>query len=232
MGTADSSGGTCTGEEELRRAVAARAERGCDVVKVMATGGYLTPAFPMWDAQFSVEELRIVVAEAHRVGLPVAAHCHGIVGIEGALDAGADTIEHCSFYSRNARPEPDEALLARLAASGVAVAPTLGRLPDPPLTPELAAHRPIVLGAWRRLHELGATLVAGTDAGIVPAKPSLKPLRVQCRRLAKTPCTRRALAGGKLKCGATCRRAGCSPTATLRVTSRPFRRVRARPDLR
>jgi imidazolonepropionase-like amidohydrolase len=164
-------GGTCTGEEDLRRAVAERAERGCDVVKVMATGGYLTPAFPMWDAQFSVEDLRIVVDETHRVGLPVAAHCHGLVGIEYALDARVDTIEHCSFYSRNGRPEPDEALLARLASSGVAIAPTIGRLPGYPLPPELAANRPIVFGAWRRLHELGATLVAGTDAGIGPAKP-------------------------------------------------------------
>jgi len=164
-------GGTCTGEEELRRAVVARAEHGCDVVKVMATGGYLTPARPMWDAQFSVDELRIVVDEAHGVGLPVAAHCHGIVGIEYALDARVDTIEHCTFYSSNGRPEPDEALLERLASSGVAIAPTIGRLPDHPIPPQLAANRPIVFGAWRRLHELGAVLVAGTDAGIGPARP-------------------------------------------------------------
>src|SRR5262245_54266295 len=117
-------GGTCTGEEKLRQAVTDRAERGCDVVKVMATGGYLTPAFPMSDAQFSVEELLVVVDESHQVGLPVAAHCHGIVGIEYALDAQVDTIEHCTFYSCNARPEPNEALLARLASSGVAIAPT------------------------------------------------------------------------------------------------------------
>jgi imidazolonepropionase-like amidohydrolase len=164
-------GGTCTGEKELRRAVMERAERDCDVVKVMATGGYLTPAFPMWDAQFSVKELQIVVDEAHRVGLPVAAHCHGIVGIEYALDAGVDTIEHCTFYSHNARPEPDEALLAQLASSGVTIAPTIGRRPDHPLPPEFAANFSRVFGAWRRLHELGATLVAGTDAGVAPAKP-------------------------------------------------------------
>jgi imidazolonepropionase-like amidohydrolase len=164
-------GGTCTGKDDLRRAVTDRAERDCDVVKVMATGGWLTPAFPMWDAQFGVEELQIVVDEAHRVGLPVAAHCHGIVGIEYALDAGVDTIEHCSFFSHNARPEPDETLLARLASSGVTIAPTIGRLPDIPFPAEQAANRVIVFGAWRRLHELGATLVAGTDAGVAPAIP-------------------------------------------------------------
>jgi imidazolonepropionase-like amidohydrolase len=164
-------GGECSSDADLRRAVAVRAERECDVVKVMATGGYLTPTFPMWDAQFSVDELRIVVEEAHRVGLPVAAHCHGIVGIERALDAGTDSIEHCTFYTSNERPEPNESLLARLASSGVVVSATLGRLPDHPLAPNLAAHYGTLLEARRRLVELGATLVAGTDAGIGPAKP-------------------------------------------------------------
>jgi imidazolonepropionase-like amidohydrolase len=137
----------------------------------MVTGGYLTPTFPMWQTQFGVEELRVVVEDAHRAGLPVAAHCHGVDGIEAALDAGVDSIEHCSFYTHNGRPEPNEALLQRLAASGVAISLTIGRLPDQPVSPDLMATRPVLFGAWRRLHELGATLVAGTDAGIGPHKP-------------------------------------------------------------
>jgi imidazolonepropionase-like amidohydrolase len=125
----------------------------------------------MWEAQFTGEELRIIVEEAHGAGLPVAAHCHGITGIEHALDAGADTIEHCTFYTSNARPEPNAALLARLASSGVVISATLGRLPGHPLPPEAAAHRGTLVEARRRLHELGSNLVAGSDAGIVPAKP-------------------------------------------------------------
>jgi imidazolonepropionase-like amidohydrolase len=164
-------GGICTDDVDLRRAVVERHERGCDVVKVMATGGVGTPTFPIWAAQFSVEELRLVVEEAHRLGLPVAAHCHGSVGIESALDAGADTIEHCSFIAPSGRPEPDEALLARLASSDVVISLTGGQLPDHPVSPEFAAAFSILFEAWRRLHEMGATLVAGTDAGIVPAKP-------------------------------------------------------------
>jgi imidazolonepropionase-like amidohydrolase len=164
-------GGICAGETDVRRAVVERHERGCDVIKVMATGGYGTPTFPMWESQFSLEELRVVVEEAHRRGLPVAAHCHGVAGIGWALQAGVDTIEHCSFYSHSGRPEPDEALLARLAGSDVVIAPTLGRLPDPPIAPEMAANYRVVFGAWRRLHELGATVVAGSDAGIGPHKP-------------------------------------------------------------
>jgi imidazolonepropionase-like amidohydrolase len=164
-------GGECSGEAALRRAVAERAERGCDVVKVMATGGRGTPTFPMWAAQFTAQELRIVVDEAHRVGLPVAAHCHGSVGIEFALDAGVDTVEHCSFVAPSGPPAPDEALLARLASSDVVISLTIGNLPDHPFSAEFAARMRILFGAWRRLHEMGATLVAGTDAGIVPAKP-------------------------------------------------------------
>ncbi len=164
-------GGECSSESDLRRAVAERVERGCDVVKVMATGGYMTPTFPMWEAQFSTEELRLIVEEAHRAGLPVTAHCHALVGIERALDAGVDAIEHCSFYTSNRRPEPNDSILARLASSGVAISATLGRLPEYPLPPDIAANREILVRARRRLHELGATLVAGTDAGINEAKP-------------------------------------------------------------
>jgi len=164
-------GGCCSDDASLRRAVRDRVERGCDVVKVMATGGALTPSYPMWEPQFSVHELRIVVDEAHRQGLPVASHCHGIDGIERSLDAGVDSIEHCTFFTANGRSEPNETLLARVAASGVVVSATLGRLPDMPTTAVYADNEETVRAARRRLHELGATLVAGTDAGIGPAKP-------------------------------------------------------------
>ena len=164
-------GGICSGYADLRVAVAERAERGCDVVKVMVTGGYGTATVPMWQTQFSADELGLVVEESHRAGLPVAAHCHGIEGIEWALDAGMDSIEHCTFYSRNGRPEPNDALLQRLAGSRVAISPTVGRLPEHPPSPEWAANRGILLEAWGQLHDLGATVVAGTDAGIGPAKP-------------------------------------------------------------
>jgi imidazolonepropionase-like amidohydrolase len=151
--------------------VAERAERHCDLVKVMVTGGYHTPTYPMWASQFSAHELRVVAEESHRAGLPVAAHCHGIEGIEAASEAGVDSIEHCTFYTQRALTEPNEALLQRLAARGVAISPSIGRLPAHPIPPDQAAGWAIMFGAWGRLHELGAPVVAGTDAGIGPHKP-------------------------------------------------------------
>jgi imidazolonepropionase-like amidohydrolase len=164
-------GGACSGEADLRHAVTERAERHCDLVKVMVTGGFHTPTYPMWASQFGVDELRVVTDVSHRAGLPVAAHCHGLEGIEAALDAGVDSIEHCTFLNEQALPEPNEALLQRLAASGVAISPTIGRLPDDPTPPDQAAGWTVVLGAWGRLHELGAPVVAGPDTGIGPHKP-------------------------------------------------------------
>lgn len=71
------------------------AELGADVIKVMATGGALTRGGPAtWQAQFGAAELAVVVEEARGAGLPVAAHAHGTAGIEAAVTAGVDTLEH------------------------------------------------------------------------------------------------------------------------------------------
>ena len=164
-------GGECASADELRRAVAARAEAGCDVVKVMVSGGYHTPTIPMWESQFEPEDLRLLVDDAHRRGLPVAAHCHGTRAIAQALDAGADSIEHCTFITDGFRSDPPAVLIERLAASEVVISATLGRLPDVPMPPIVTANLPVLSAARRRLHELGATIVVGTDAGIGPGKP-------------------------------------------------------------
>lgn len=164
-------GGECADDDALARAVAGRVERGCDVVKVMVTGGGLTPTFPMWDTQFTDDQLRAIVDAAHDAGLPVAAHCHGVAGIVQSLDAGADSIEHCTFMTSSGRCEPVDVVLERLAASGVAVSATVGRVPGLPVPPLIANNLDVIVAIRQRLHELGAVIVAGTDAGISPAKP-------------------------------------------------------------
>ncbi len=164
-------GGECEGVEAVRAAVRERVERGCDVVKVMTTGGGLTPTFPMWQAQFTDAEIRAIVDEAHAAGLPVAAHCHGVAGIVQALDAGADTLEHCTFMNAEGRCEPDEEVFVRIAAAGAVVSATLGRTPDAVPPPFVVANLEIMLAAYRRALELGVTVVAGTDAGVGLGKP-------------------------------------------------------------
>jgi imidazolonepropionase-like amidohydrolase len=164
-------GGCCAGTAALLDAVAERARRGCDVVKVMVSGGALTPAHPMWVSQFTAEQVALVVAAAHDVGLPVAAHCHGIDGTIQALDAGVDTIEHCSFFTSEGRSEPDLDVVDRIVASGTPVSATCGLLPEFAPPPFVRANRAAIDEALAAVHRRGGTVVVGTDAGINPGKP-------------------------------------------------------------
>ena len=171
-----SMGGETSGVEALRRAVRERAERGAGVVKVMASGGVLTPGTDLTACQFTLEELRAVVDEAHRLGLPVTAHAHGLAAVERSVAAGVDGIEHCSCLTGSGVHLP-AGLDAALAAAGIDVCPTVGFLPgvDPP--PHVQA-RMAAVGATveehlphvAALHRAGVRLLAGTDGGIGPPK--------------------------------------------------------------
>lgn len=164
-------GGETAGGPELLRAVRERAERGADLVKLMVTGGAGTPTHPLWDLQYTPDEIRSVVDEAHRLGLPVAAHCHGVVGIEAAADAGVDSIEHCSFFDAEMRSVPPPELLSRLAERGIAISATLGYTSPPPYPPVWMAAVPIMRSAFADIHREGGVVVVGTDAGINLGKP-------------------------------------------------------------
>jgi len=166
-------GGEADGEAALRAAVRDRAERGCDLVKIMVTGGHGTPGFPMWESQYTTEEVAAVVDEANQVGLPVAAHCHGLAGIESALAAGVASIEHCTFIAGpDGRSTPTDDLLDRLTAARVGVSVSLGNAPsdlEPPLF--VRENMATLVGAITGLLDRGAALCIGTDAGIAPPKP-------------------------------------------------------------
>ena len=164
-------GGECEGADELTAAVADRVERGCDVVKIMITGGAMTPSFPLWECQFSEADVRLVVDAAHAAGLPVAAHCHGVDGIAMAVDVGVDSIEHCTFFTESNESIPPPGLLDRLAASGVALSATWGVTEEPPSPPNWRRARPVIEEALGRVHAGGGTVVVGTDAGIYRQKP-------------------------------------------------------------
>lgn len=178
-------GGEVAGEAEITAAVSEHAERGVDVVKVMATGGMLTEGTDMFGTQFSAAELALVVRRGHEAGLPVVAHAHSLAGARHALAAGVDGIEHFSCLTPEGVSTPED-LLEGLAAAGVVVCGTLGADPDrvpppellPPQVRELVRRlgmTPVELNAargdqLRRVHEHGITLVSGTDAGVAPPK--------------------------------------------------------------
>ncbi len=83
------------GPDEVRKAAREQLKAGAGLVKLMATGSAMAPG-EQPAPQYSSEEMRAAVEEAHKVGKPVAAHASGIVGIRNALEAGVDAIEHGS----------------------------------------------------------------------------------------------------------------------------------------
>lgn len=147
--------------EEMRRMVRRHHKAGVDAIKIMSTGGNMTKGSAPWHAQFSTEELRAAVEEAHRLGKRVAAHAHGTEGIRRALEAGVDTLEHCSFQSEDGLGGVDPELVDRIAAAQVFVSPTCNlRVPE---LRRLMPGREFALGA---LYRAGAKIVASTDSGI------------------------------------------------------------------
>ncbi|WP_232246298.1 amidohydrolase family protein [Kitasatospora mediocidica] len=158
------------GREALIAAVRERHERGCEVVKVMASGGAMTPGTSMHLPQYQAQDLRAVVEEAHRLGMTTAAHVHSSEAIVQTLDAGFDTLEHLTFFTDHG-PDPDPALVDRIAGHGATLSLTVGRLPDEPAAGRIAQMLGRLYPAWARLHGAGAAITAGTDAGINRAKP-------------------------------------------------------------
>ena len=170
-------GGEATGTEGLRSAVRERVEHAVDVVKIMTSGGLMTAGTDVLACQFSLEELRLVVEEAHRAGLPVTAHAHAVLAVEQCVAAGVDSFEHCTCVTpegiRMAPPLADA-----IAAAGITVCPTLALLPGITPPPSVQAELDRTHMAWSdryaqiaALHRAGVPLVAGVDAGVSPAKP-------------------------------------------------------------
>ncbi|WP_200834643.1 metal-dependent hydrolase family protein [Amycolatopsis alkalitolerans] len=155
-------GGECDTDDEVRRMVRLHHKMGVDLIKVMSTGGFMTAGSAPWFAQFTDGQLAAAVGEAHRLGKRVAAHAHGVEGIRRALDAGVDTLEHCSFVLPDGRMSVDDELVARIVASGAYVCPTVNTRYAEFLATRGEDFKP----SLPVLHERGAKIIAGTDAGI------------------------------------------------------------------
>ena len=88
---------TCNGADDCRRAVREQIGQGAEVIKIAATGGVLSNVPGGLNQQMMDDEIRAVVQTARTFGRKVAAHAHGVDGINAALRAGVDSIEHGTF---------------------------------------------------------------------------------------------------------------------------------------
>ncbi len=158
-------GGEVGTPEQVAALVADNARAGADLIKVMASGGAMTPGGPpMWQGQFTRDELAAVVRAAHAHGLPVAAHAHGTATIDDCVAAGVATIEHCSWRTPD-RMAYDPEIARRIAESGVAVCRCVsGDWRD--FLRRLGANAEPLTAAIRAMRAAGVRFVAGTDAGV------------------------------------------------------------------
>ncbi|MCD2195390.1 amidohydrolase family protein [Actinomycetospora endophytica] len=156
-------------ERVVRAAVDERADAGADLIKIMASGGHLTPTgAPMWQSQFGDRDLAVVVEAAHERGLPVAGHAHGTEAMARCARAGVDTIEHGGWQAPpgadgKARHDLSPEVADLVAASGAAIVPTRARGWES-WTAEAGLELQLEKFAWDA--ERGIPLIAGNDAGV------------------------------------------------------------------
>jgi imidazolonepropionase-like amidohydrolase len=158
------------GAENVRRMVRAQAERGVNVIKIMATERAGLPDTDPRKRVFTDEELSAAVDEARKAGLGVAAHAHGDVGARAAVIAGVRSIEHGTYLT--------DATLLLMKDRGTYLVPTIatildlidpeGDYDDPILSMRgkgmLPRSRQMTAQAWK----IGVKIVAGTDTGYGP----------------------------------------------------------------
>jgi len=167
--------GIADGVAEVRKAVRYQIKHGAQLIKVCASGGVMSHTGPAGAQQYSDEELRTIVDEAHRAGLRVAAHAHGDDGIRAAIEAGIDCIEHCSLAS-----EDTLRLMVERGTFLVATTYLADGMDVSHAAPELQAKAaevfPRAKATISRAIELGVKVACGTDAPAIPHGRNAKEL--------------------------------------------------------
>jgi len=172
--------------DEIKKAVRFLASQGVDFVKLIVSGGTTTPGSNITRSQYTLEELRAAVDDAHRLGLQVAAHAISTDSILLAAKAGVDTIEHCSWIGSDPRTtvvdmRAVEAMLENDVRVDHAIIPRPYLFPDEGSegneenNAELSAEEQWWLNMlrvrWPFLHTMrqqGVTIFLGTDAAFGP----------------------------------------------------------------
>ncbi len=169
------------GVDQVRQVVRAQIKHGVDVIKVHASGGVLSRGDAPGAPQFSVEELRVLVDEAHAAGRKVAAHAHGAQGIKNAVHAGVDSIEHGSLID-------DEGIRLMIERKTWLVADIynddylLGKaiefhLPQESIDKEKLVGR-VQRENFAKAVKAGVRVAFGTDAGVYPHGDNAKQFRI------------------------------------------------------
>ncbi len=166
-----SSDGVADGIAAVQHRVREVIKYGADLIKICATGGVLSKGDDPKASQYSLEEMKAIVADAHRLGRKVAAHAHGGEGIRLASEAGVDSIEHGTYI--------DEAGIATLKKNGTYMVPTiylnnwLMENMDKIGMPEFYRKKEIDVAKvsfanMARAMQAGVKIAFGTDAAVYP----------------------------------------------------------------
>jgi imidazolonepropionase-like amidohydrolase len=161
--------GVADGVEGVQHKVREVIKYGADVIKICATGGVLSKGDDPNAAQYTLEEMKAIVADAHRLGRKVAAHAHGAQGVIYASEAGVDSIEHGHLMN-------DEAV-ATLKKNGTYLVPTLYLMQwhreNAGTVPDLYRKKMELVSAQgeaavKKAFAAGVKIGFGTDAAVYP----------------------------------------------------------------
>lgn len=158
-------GGEAEGVEQALSVLERQDAKGVDLIKVMATGGSITPDSAPKDSQFTAAILKAIVDRATELDYKVAAHCHGTEGIRHAAQAGVTTIEHCSWVGEEGWGKAyDPEVVAEIVANDVWVSPTVNAGWKRYVGTK--QFEGMMQENYRKMKQAGVKLIASTDAGI------------------------------------------------------------------
>ena len=164
-------GGVADGPWAVRQKVRENNKYSADLIKFCATGGVMSKGTSLGAQQFTQEEMNAIVDEAHTLGMKVAAHAHGTNGIQAAIRAGVDSVEHASILDDETirlALEYGTALVMDIYVSDyiLETGAEVGMLEE-----SLAKEREVgqvQRESFQRAHAAGVNIVFGSDAGVYP----------------------------------------------------------------